>query len=308
MLIESLKIFCDLVDTQSFSRAAMLNSVTQSAVSQQIKTLERREGKKLLEREKRRLNLTAGGEVFYRYAREIIRRYEEMQHRLNALGDVVSGAVRVSAIYSVGMLELGPYIKTYLKAYPKVYLHLDYNRAWEIYDEVANGNISVGIVDYPRPQRNIEVIPFTQDRLVVICPADHPLGEKGHISIQDLNGCPFIACPEDIPTWHTLNQILRKHRVQPRVVMELDHVSTVKNAVEVGLGVSFVPAPSIVQEEKQGVLKVLRLEEEDLIRPLGILHRRGRSLSIATQKLIDVLTEGRVKAVQTGEMSEESGR
>ena len=78
MLVESLKVFCDLVETQSFSKTAVLNSVTQSAVSQQLKSIEKRQGKQLLEREKRRLTLTAEGEIFYRYAREIVRRFEEM--------------------------------------------------------------------------------------------------------------------------------------------------------------------------------------------------------------------------------------
>ena len=134
MLIESLKVFCDLVETQSFSKTALLNSVTQSATSQLIKSIEKRQGKQLLVRHKRQLALTAEGEIFHQYAGDIVRRYEEMQHRIKALGGVVSGAVRLSSIYSLGMLELGKYLKIYLKAYPEVDLHLKYDQTQHIYE------------------------------------------------------------------------------------------------------------------------------------------------------------------------------
>ena len=291
MLVESLKVFCDLVDTQNFTKTAALNSVTQSAVSQQIKNIEKRQGKQLLERDKRQLILTAEGQIFYRYAREIIQRYDEMLHRIQALSGVVSGTVRLSAIYSVGMLELGPYLKAYLKAYPKANLHLEYNQAQKIYDDVASSEVDLGIVAYPKPQRTVEVIPFTQDQLVVICHPEHPFAEKQSLAIKELDKYRFIAFTEETPTRQALDQVFRKQRIHPEIVMELDHIATIKNAVEVDLGVSVVPAPSVEQESKRGTLTVLPLEGEPLFRPLGILRRQGRSLSVATQKLIEVLTE-----------------
>ena len=299
VLIESLKVFCDLVDTQNFTKTAALNSVTQSAVSQQIKNIEKRQGKQLLEREKRQISLTAEGEIFYRYAREILRRYEEMLHRIQALEGVVSGTVRLSAIYTVGMLEMGPYIKSYLKMFPRINLHLEYNQAQQVYDDVASGEVDLGIVAYPRPQRNIEVIPFTRDQLVVICHPEHPWAGQESVSIKDLDKVPFITFTEETPTRQALDQLFRKHRAHPQLVMELDHIATIKNAVEVDLGVSVVPAPAVEQEINWGTLKALALEGEALFRPLGILHRQGRSLSIATQKLIEVLTEGKNAASGT---------
>ena len=289
MLITSLKVFCDLIETQSFSKTAILNSVTQSAVSQQLKSIEKRQGKQLIEREKRRLTLTAEGEIFYSYAREIVRRYEEMEHRIQALGGVVSGTVRLASIYSVGMLELTPYLKTYLKAYPRVNFRLQYDQVKKIYDDVGNGEVDLGIVSYPRTLRNVDVIPFTRDKMVVTMHPGHELASRNAFVPQELNKFPLVLFTPETPTRRAIDQFLKKHKIRPNIAMELDHIATIKHAVEVDIGISIVPLNAIEQELARNTLSCLHFVERDFDRPLGILFRKGRSLSIATQKLLDML-------------------
>lgn len=293
MLVESLKVFCDLVETQSFSKTAVLNSVTQSAVSQQLKSIEKRQGKQLLEREKRRLTLTAEGEIFYRYSREIVRRFEEMQHRIEALGGVVSGTVRLAAIYSVGMLELAPHLKSYIKTFPKVNLRLQYEQAQKIYDDVASSEIDLGIVAYPRAQRNVDIIKFTEDRLLVACHPEHDLAKKVQISARELDGYPLILFTPETPTRRAIDRHLRKHNVKADVVMELDHIATIKHAVEVDIGLAIIPSQSVQYEKSWGTLETVEFEGDPFLRPVGMLYRKGRSFSLATQKLIEVLSEGK---------------
>ena len=292
MLVESLKVFCDLVETQSFSKTAVLNSVTQSAVSQQLKSIEKRQGKQLLEREKRRLTLTAEGEIFYRYAREIVRRFEEMQHRIQALGGVVSGTVRLAAIYSVGMLELAPHLKSYIKAYPKVNLRLQYDQAQKIYDDVASSEIDLGIVAYPKAQRNVDVLQFTEDAMVVVSHPGSDLAKKSPVDPKELDGRPLILFTPETPTRRAIDRFLRKHSVRPNVVMELDHIATIKHAVEVDIGVSILPSQAVQYEQSWGTLTPTPFNDEPFTRPVGIIYRKGRSFSLATQKLIEVLSNG----------------
>jgi DNA-binding transcriptional LysR family regulator len=291
VLVESLKVFCDLVETQSFSKTAVLNSVTQSAVSQQLKSIEKRQGKQLLEREKRRLTLTAEGEIFYRYAREIVRRFEEMQHRIQALGGIVSGTVRLAAIYSVGMLELASHLKTYIKAFPRVNLRLQYDQPQKIYDDVASSEIDLGIVAYPRAQRSVDVLPFTEDRMIVACNPENDIAKQPRVAPRDLDGRPLILFAPETPTRRAIDRFLRKHNVKPNVVMELDHIATIKHAVEVDIGVSIIPNLSVDYEKTWGTLTAVDFEGEPFNRPVGILYRKGRSFSLATQKLLEVLSD-----------------
>ena len=110
MQIETLKIFCDLVETRSFSQAAERNFVTQSAVSQQVRTLEGKFKRRLLERVRGRrdLHLTQAGETFYEASREVLRAYEQLQEGMRRQTGTVSGTVRVATVYSVGLHELPP--------------------------------------------------------------------------------------------------------------------------------------------------------------------------------------------------------
>src|SRR5213592_1785347 len=111
MQIESLKVFCDLAETESFTKAAHVNSVTQSAVSQQISSLERVFKSLLIERSKKKFRLTREGQVLYEYSKQIIQTFETLHSRLQELKDVISGTIRVATIYSIGLHDLPPYIK-----------------------------------------------------------------------------------------------------------------------------------------------------------------------------------------------------
>src|SRR6187549_1119010 len=128
MQIESLKVFCDLAETESFTKAAQINGVTQSAVSQQISSLERQFKALLIERSKKKFRLTREGQVLYDYSKQIIGTYDSLHHRLQEIKNVISGTVRVATIYSIGLHDLPPYMKRFLKAYPTVNVHVEYRR------------------------------------------------------------------------------------------------------------------------------------------------------------------------------------
>ncbi len=116
MHIETLKVFCDLVDLQSFSLAAERNFVTQSAVSQQIRTLEEKFKRRLLERVRgrREVRLTTAGEVFYRECKNVLAAYEIMQEGMSGLVGKISGTVKVATVYSVGLHELPPKVREFI--------------------------------------------------------------------------------------------------------------------------------------------------------------------------------------------------
>ncbi len=132
MQIESLKVFCDLVESESFTKAARLNQVTQSAVSQQISSLERLFKSLLIERSKKCFRLTREGEVLYEYSKQVLQTYDGLQARLQEIKEVISGTIRIATIYSIGLHDLPPYIKKFLKEYPTVKVQVEYRRANQV--------------------------------------------------------------------------------------------------------------------------------------------------------------------------------
>src|SRR5208283_2827824 len=124
MQIDSLKVYCDLVETESFTKAAEVNNITQSAVSQQISSLEKLFKSLLIERSKKKFRLTREGQVLYAYSKQIIQTYDSLQNRLQEIKDIISGTIRVATIYSIGLHDLPPYLKKFLKTYPTVNVHV----------------------------------------------------------------------------------------------------------------------------------------------------------------------------------------
>src|SRR5579875_3327462 len=272
MHLETLKVFCDVVETRSFSTAASQNFVTQSAVSQQIRMLEERYGHRLLERMRGNVRLTPAGEIFYQASRDIVERYREMEARLQTLTQVVAGTLRVATVHSIGLYELSRPIKRYLKAFPQVHLHLEYSRSNKIYEDALKGNVDLGIVAYPSRRPQITIVPFRQDRLVLVCPPGHPLARHRQVSITKLAGEAMVGFERDIPTR-----------------MELDNIETIKRVVEIGRGVALLPEPVVKPELRSKTLAVVHISDETFLRPLGIIHRQGKHFSPAAAKFIEFL-------------------
>src|ERR687886_525296 len=194
MQIETLKIFCDLVETQSFSQAAERNFVTQSAVSQQVRALEEKFKRRLLERVRgrREVRLTDEGEIFYQESRKVLEAFSGLRERMRSLDGTVGGTVRVATVYSVGLHELPPAVREFMALYPKAKIDLEYSRTTRVVRDVLSGAVDLGVVAYPEKRRGLEVVPLGGDRLVFICRPDHALARKRRLRATDLQGQNFI--------------------------------------------------------------------------------------------------------------------
>jgi DNA-binding transcriptional LysR family regulator len=287
--IETLKVFCDVVETGSFSAAASQNFITQSAVSQQLRTLEAKYHCKLLERGRAGAKATPEGEILYRASREILEKYREIETQLQETGKVVSGTLRIAIVYSVGLHELPPYLKEYLREFPQVNVHVEYSRPNKIYDDVVAGRIDLGIVAYPAKHPQITVLPFREDRLVIACSPNHAFSALKKVALSRLDGEVFVGYERDISTRKATDQLFKEHGVNVQYVGEYDNIETIKRAVEISQGIAVIPLASVQYELEHGTLNVVHLSDETLLRPLGIIYKKNRHLSPATVKFIEIL-------------------
>jgi DNA-binding transcriptional LysR family regulator len=289
MQIENFKIFADLVETKSFSKSAKLNGITQSAVSQQARAMERHFKTLLIDRSQKQFQLTREGQRVYDSAKEILHTYDKLLSELQEMKKVISGTIRISTIYSIGLHELPAYIKKFLHDYPSVNVRVEYRRSNLVYEDILHNAVDFGLVAFPVKQRQIEAIPFRDDHLVLICHPGHPLAKGGDIDLKQLAGQKFIGFDPDIPTRKAVDQIFRDHKLEIEPVMEFDNIETVKRAVEIDHGIAIVPQATVQQEVKQGTLIAVHFKGKDFTRPLAILHRKGRVLTPAMKKFIETL-------------------
>src|SRR5580693_8459906 len=289
MQIENFKIFADLVETKSFSKAAKLNGITQSAVSQQARAMERHFKALLVDRSQKQFQLTREGQRVYESSKEMLHAYETLLSELQEMKKVISGTIRISTIYSIGLHELPPYIKKFLHDFPSVNVRVEYRRSNLVYEDILHNCVDFGLVAFPSKIRQIENIPFRNDQLIVICSPQHPLAKKGEVTVAELAGQKFIGFDPDIPTRKAVDQIFRDNKLEIEPVMEFDNIETVKRAVEIDHGIAIVPQATVAQEQKQGTLTMLHFKGREFTRPLAILHRKGRVLTPAMKKFIDIL-------------------
>jgi len=291
MQIDSLKVFCDLTETESFTKAAQINGVTQSAVSQTISSLERQFKSVLIERSKKNFRLTAEGEVLYDYSKQILQTYDSLHSKLQEIKEIISGNIRVATIYSIGLHVLPPYLKKFLKSYPTVNVHVEYRRPDQVYEDVLGNVVDLGLVAYPTRDAKLEIVALQKDALVVICHPQHPFAKAKSIKIKSLAGQKFVSFEKDIPTRKALDKILKDHGAQVEHVMEFDNIETVKRAVEIDSGVSIVPQETVRQEVANQTLAAVRLEDGEYHRPLGVIYKKNKVLSPAIKQFIGLLKE-----------------
>ena len=285
----SLRLFCDLVETASFSRTAERHFVSQSAVSQKLRALERSVGQALLERGrgKTRVTATHAGSVLYQGAVPLLRAAEELEDSIKGMSDEIAGTVSVATVYSVGLHALPGRLKPFLALYPGVNVHLEYSQTTKIYQDVLSGAVDVGIVACPTARAGIEVIPFGEEAMSLICAPEHPFAKRSEIALTDLEGLPFIAFADDIPTRRLIDERLRRAGVKVRLVNAFDNIETIKNLVEIGSGVALVPEDTARQEVRAGDLAMVSLSSAWAFqRPAGLLIKRAASHRAAVREFI----------------------
>ncbi len=300
MQIETLKVFSDLAESESFTKAAQVNGITQSAVSQQISALERYFNAPLIERSRKRFRLTREGEVLYSYSKQIIYDYETACSKISEVKDLVSGCIRIATIYSIGLHELPPYVREFMKTHPTVNVQVEYRRVNQVYDDVLGNTVDLGLIAYPESDARLTAIPLRQDPMMLACHPQHKFASKPSIKLSELTGAKFIAFEPDIPTRHAIDKAFASKGVQTDTVMELDNIETVKRAVEIDAGVSIIPLGTMQQELEKKTLAAVKFEDVDMYRPLAIIHRNKKALTPAMKEFIAMLLGDKPKRSRKG--------
>lgn len=300
MNIETIRIFCDVVQHQSFSRGAAANDVSQSAATQSVHRMEKHFGVQLVDRNKRPFVLTPEGQACYEGFREVLEMYDAVETRVRSLRKEITGMVRVAAIYSVGLHDMSRCMQDFMRRYPKAKVRLEYLRPNKVFEAVLNSEVDLGVVSYATPSAELAVIPLRSERMVLVCNPKHHLAQRSAITAEHLQDEDFVAFDRDLMIRKEIDRYLRQRSVSIRVVMEFDNIETIKQAIEIGAGVSILPEPTVRRDCETGRLAVVRLIAPQLQRPVGIIHRQRKVFTPTATKFIELLQEVQDNNCQEG--------
>ncbi len=291
MIFENLKLFRDIAQTKSISRGATLNEISQSAASQYMQEMERRLSVSLLDRTTRPLALTPAGKLFFDLCRDVLRREEQFQLQLDNLKGLVEGAVRVASIYSIGLSEMSRLQDEFAARFPHAQLHVDYLRPDKVYEALLADLADLGLVSYPVGTKDLAVIPWREEEMAVAAPPLHPLAKKKVLVPADLNGQEFVGFDEELMIRRELDHFFREQGIEIQLAMQFDNIQMIKEAVALGSGISILPARTMQAEIAQGRLVAIPLHAPELVRPVGIVHRKRKRFSHAVESFLELLLE-----------------
>src|SRR5579863_7322054 len=291
MAYENYKLFRDISQTRSMSRAAALNGISQSAATQQIQELEKSLGITLLDRSTRPLAITHAGRLYADFCRDVLRRRDDLAVELARVKEEAEGTVRIASIYSVGLSEMVELEQEFSVRHPEARLEVEYLRPERVYAAVLEDEADLGLVSYPEATREIQVIDWRREEMVLAASPYYPFNGRGPISPAELNGMEFIGFDEELPIRRDVDRFLRDHGVQVNQILHFDNLQMIKEAVAHRVGVSIMPARIMLDELAQGRLVAIPLAAEELYRPLGIIHRRKKRFQRVAQAFVDLLCE-----------------
>ena len=289
MHLETLKVFCDIVELGSFSKTAERHLLSQSAISQQLAQLEVAHKCQLINRKKRPIELTKPGKLLYETVKEMLERYEQFKSELNDMKSNSSFRLNIAAVFSIGMHSLPDYVKRFMVNFPNVNVHIEFLSADKIYASVVSGDLDIGIVAIPKRDKRLEVYEFEDEPLVLVCSPKHPFSRETSVDVNRIQFERFIGFESDVPTRVWIDNIFARYNLVVRPTMEFDNIETIKRAVEINSGVSILPKPAITQEIAGGTIVAVPFLNEAFVRPTGIIVRKGKMLGQAGRYFIELL-------------------
>jgi DNA-binding transcriptional LysR family regulator len=289
MQLESLRLFCDVVRLRSFSRAAEEHFVSQSAASQAIQQIEQHLGVGLIDRTKRPFVVTPEGGAFYEACQTLLDGWEKAKTEIGAVKARVDGTVRVAAIYSVGLHDVSRHMQQIMSLYPAARVELECLHPHKVVEAVVRDQADVGIMSYPPTDRALTVVPLRQEPMAFVAYPSHPLARRRSVPVAQLDGEAFVAFDPGLTIRKAIDRALRQHNVRVDIKMEFDNIETIKQAIMIKAGVSILPRHTVQMEAGVRTLAVLPLDIPDLVRPVGIIHRRQKPLTPTASRFVQHL-------------------
>lgn len=287
MNLHQLRIFCSVVESGSYTRAAETLYMTQPAVSLQVRALERSLQVKLLERVNQQLIVTEAGQALYQCALPMLNAEEEAERVLAELKGAVRGKLVVAANTTGGMYIVPPLLASYKERHPESELYLQIDATDRLIERARQGVIDLGFACGAIQQPELTVEAIGTDSLTLILSPYHPLASRPALTLEQVAALPFIV-PESISrTRQLIEQTFRERGYALKIVMHFQGTEPVKKAVESNLGAAIVSRASVEREVAAGALRPVPIADLDLKRPFVMFYRQGKYFGPMARAFMD---------------------
>jgi len=286
-----LQYFLAVARRESFSRAARDMHVTQPTVSNGVRELEDTLGVKLFNRGSRHVSLTMEGRALVDYAVRIQDLAEEAENRL-ASGDVHPGeGFAFGATDAAVTYLLTDILKRYVERYPELELSVHVSPSQYLVEELLANRSEFALITLPYTHPRIETMSIYHDAMPLVVGGGHPFAGRSSVALTEVAEQPLILFHEDSVSRRIVDERFTEVGVSPRVVMEMRSPEAMRNLVEAGVGISFLPSLTVQESIAAGTLREVVVEGFEFSRDIGVAWRRGRYFSPALEVLLEDIFE-----------------
>lgn len=291
MNIESLKLFCLVVDEGSISQAARLCYLSQPAVTRQIHQLENFYGTLLFDRSEGKLRVTETGKMLYPFAKAIVNDFDRSKEFIQQATGAYNESLRVGASPTIGEYLLPNLLGSFKKQKPEVKVSLTIRNTPSILDDLSNDVIDLALVEGIIENTSFIVEKFADDELILVCPSQHPWCERTEIHVEELANEQMIWRESISGTRMIVENKLREYGVLDKIesYMEIGSTQAIKCAVEAGLGISILPRLTVARELEQGFLYEVKMKGVEINRNLWIVRKPQRFDRMSVTSFIEFI-------------------
>lgn len=282
MDIWHLKIFCNVVEHKSFSKAGESVYISQPTVSSHIRDLESHYGCRLVDRLSRVAVPTKAGELLYSYAKKLLSLNDEMESALSSFQGNIKGSLVIGGSTIPGEYILPGIAGSFTKTYPEIKLSLIVGDTEKIINDTISGIIELGVVGAAKKDKRIQQEILIDDQMRLIVPSDHKWGKKKSVTIKMLMEEPFIIRERGSGTLKSIEQNLNKAGYgidDLNIAAQMGSTEAVRQGIKSQAGISILSTIAVKEELKAGSLKALAIEGLGLNRSFYLTLSKLRSLS-----------------------------
>lgn len=297
--MDPLKVFVTVIEQKNFSRAGDILNLSQPGVSLHIRNLENELGTKLIYRSPKQVQITEPGKILYRHAKQMLNHYETAKREINEFNNVVSGTMKIGASFTIGEYYLPKVLAEFAAQYPMVDIQIIISNSNDVIQGIRSNKLDIGLIEGETDYKDIDVMPFMNDEMIVVVPPDHPLSQMDLIEGNMLQNQTWVLREQGSGTRTYSDKLLSNLELNIKKTFIFTSIQGVKEAVMAGLGIALLSRLTVQKELKSNELKTFHLKNEPLIRPFSIVKKldfeASKAMELFLRKVEEFAIKGRPK-------------
>ena len=298
--LKQLEAFYLVVKKKSFTRAAEELNVTQPAVTIQVKSLETSLNLRLIQQVGKKMQLTEAGELLYQYGEKIFDLVSDANEKMRDFKKLMRGTLRIGTTKNYARYIMPSLLSEFQRKFPRIKVILDEGNSEDMARSVLEKKNELALISQLNLDRTIKSIFFSTVEFVLVASPEHRFSQRNSISLRELNGEPVILREKGSGSRTAILRKFQEYGIWPSVILEASSLDFIVGYVKQNRGVSFMFKPDIKEELEKGTLRVVTIEEGNIIFFTDIIYHSEKSLSPPSQAFLKMVNELKGELVLPG--------